>query len=55
MTPEIRRMLMGACVVVIAGLWYFSMKEKPAGGTGAATSGPPTAPATSGPPGPPQR
>jgi len=41
-------MIFGACIVAIAGLWYFSMKEKPASGTGAATSGPPTA-TTSGP------
>jgi len=39
-------MLIGACIVAIAGLWYFSMKEKPASGPGAtpsatsATSGP---------------
>ena len=39
MTPEVRRMLMGACLVVIACLWYFSMKEKPAGGTGGNTPG----------------
>jgi len=39
MTPEVRRMLMGACIVAIAGLWYFSMKEKPAAGTGANTPG----------------
>jgi len=46
MTPEIRRMIFGACIVAIAGVWYFSMKEKPASGpganSGAATSGPPT-------------
>jgi len=46
MTPEVRRMLMGACILAIAGLWYFSMKEmkdKPAGGAGGTS-----APSTSG-------
>ena len=37
MTPEVRRMLMGACIVAIAGLWYFSMKEKPASSPAANT------------------
>ena len=54
MTPEIRRMIFGACIVAIAGVWYFSMKEKPASGTGAATSGPPT-PTTSGSAGSPKQ
>ncbi len=39
MSPEVRRMIFGACIVAIAGIWYFSMKEKPASGTGASTSG----------------
>ncbi len=47
MSPEVRRMIFGACIVAIAGVWYFSMKEKPASGTGATTSGT-HAPSTSG-------
>ena len=51
MSPEVRRMIFGACIVAIAGVWYFSMKEKPASGpganTGASTSGTST-PNTSG-------
>ena len=39
MSQEVRRMIFGACIVAIAGLWYFSMKEKPVSGTGANTSG----------------
>lgn len=54
MTPEVRRMTFGACIVAIAGLWYFSMKEKPASGpganAGAGTNGTHT-PGTSGPAG----
>jgi hypothetical protein len=50
MSPEIRRMILGACMVAIAGVWYFSLKEKPASGTGASTSGTHT-PGTSGPAG----
>ena len=37
MSPEVRRMIFGACIVAIAGVWYFSMKEKPASGPGANT------------------
>lgn len=37
MTQEVRRMIFGACIVAIAGVWYFSMKEKPASGPGANT------------------
>jgi hypothetical protein len=51
MTPEVRRMLMGACIVAIAALWYFSMQEmkgKPAGGNTGATSAPSTSGATGG-------
>lgn len=47
MSQEVRRMIFGACIVAIAGLWYFSMKEKPASGPGANTSGTQT-PNTSG-------
>lgn len=47
MTPEVRRMIYGACIVAIAGVWYFSMQEKPASGTGASTGGTHT-PSTSG-------
>lgn len=50
MTQEVRRMIFGACIVAIAGVWYFSMKEKPASGPGANTSGT-SAPSTSGPAG----
>ena len=39
MSPEVRRMIFGACIVALAGVWYFSMKEKPASGTGANPSG----------------
>ena len=45
MTQEVRRMIFGACIVALAGVWYFSLKEKPAGGTGvppSATSAPNT-------------
>lgn len=47
MTQEVRRMIFGACIVALAGLWYFSMKEKPAGGAGTTPSGT-SAPNTSG-------
>ncbi len=50
MTQEVRRMIFGACIVAIAGVWYFSMKEKPASGTGANT-GATSTPNTSGPAG----
>lgn len=50
MSPEIRRMIFGACIVAIAAVWYFSLKEKRANGTGASTSGT-HIPGTSGPAG----
>jgi len=52
MSPEVRRMIFGACIVAIAGVWYFSMKEKPAGGPGANTGASPSGTATPGTSGP---